>query len=76
MAAEEAAGEEAAAELVYRCKLVEAAVAGAVRGGGSRQVVAAAVAAVRFADEKDLAWCEVSPLLRLAERGEQLEGAA
>ncbi len=33
-------------------------------------------AAVRFADEKDLAWCEVLPLLRLAERGEQFEGAA
>jgi exodeoxyribonuclease-5 len=38
--------------------------------------VGAGEAAVRFADEKDLAWCEVSPLLRLAERGEQLEGAA
>jgi len=33
-------------------------------------------AAVRFADEKDLAWCEVLPLLRLAERREQLEEAA
>lgn len=31
------------------------------------------VAAVVFADEKDLAWCEVLPLLRLAERESQLE---
>jgi exodeoxyribonuclease-5 len=34
--------------------------------------IAAGDAAVRFADEKDLAWCEVLPLLRVAERRRQL----
>jgi exodeoxyribonuclease-5 len=35
--------------------------------------VGAGEAAVRFANEKDLAWCEVLPLLRLAERRAQME---
>jgi len=38
--------------------------------------VGAGDAAVRFANEKDLDWCEVRPLLRLAERREQMEEAA
>jgi len=33
------------------------------------------VAAVVFEEEKDLQYCEVKPLLRLAERGQQLESA-
>jgi exodeoxyribonuclease-5 len=54
-------------ELLEHWRTSIAAIAREVGEGG---------AAVRFADEKDLAWCEVLPLLRLAERREQLEGTA